>query len=175
MFTLWAMNSAGIKARTVTLGAVPAQMAALNSKQIEAAIISPTPSYRIMTGKEGVSIFDFGKAMPPTPSCYVASQALIDGKPEALRKFLKILSDTIIDLQQNEATAIEEIKKYTKDDDAAVVKAAYEANIKTMDPYGVSTDEGMKASLDLNVMAGLGQVDWPVREIYTNAYSPKKP
>jgi NitT/TauT family transport system substrate-binding protein len=174
MFALWALKNAGVTGRTVTLGAVPSMMAALNSKQIEAATINPTPSYRVLATGEGVSIFDFGKSMPRTPSCYVASQELMERNPASLRRFLAAISTSIKYMQAHEAESIDEIKKYTKDGDHIVAKAAFDTNIKTMDPYGIATDQDVQASLDLNVLAGLGTVDWPIREIYTNDFTPPK-
>lgn len=172
-YALWAGKQSGGEIQTIPLGGA-GMLPALKANQIDAVALWPNLSYRMIESKEGRSLVDLGKVMPPNlPEVWVAAQSMIDGKPDLVRRFLEAVMKGTAHLQKNEAYAIAYIKKYAEEKDDAVAKMAYDAIIKEARTDGRIEVEWLKNAYALAELAGVGDLP-PIDQLWTDKFLPVK-
>ncbi len=155
---LWALSLSNVTARTIPL-AIPSIGPSIKSGQIDAGIASPPFSYRELMNGDLRSIFDFGavKGGGIAMISWAASDAMIETKPDVLRRWLAANQKAILFLQdpKNEARALAFLKKYLEQDDDRIVMASYKDSILHLVPDQAVKKEWLQATLDLAKQAGV--------------------
>lgn len=108
------------------------------------------------------------------PEVWVASQAMIDKKPDVVRRFLEAVMKTTKDMQDNEAYGLAYIKKYTKEKNDSVAKLAYDVIIKNATIDGMIKPEWLQNSLELATIAGIKDRP-PIDQLFTDKFVPINP
>lgn len=171
LYALWAIKRAGISAKTVPLGGSATMVSALKQHEIAATILWPTLGYQLLLSHKARSLVDFGKEMPPVPSCLVATDSFIQQKPDVLRRALKAVGQTISYLKTHKKDAIAQIEKLTGVKDQKVLNETFNTIIMDMDPSGHLDAKEVQNSLDLAALAGI-KIKASASDIFTDKFLP---
>ncbi|MGE0745346.1 MAG: ABC transporter substrate-binding protein [Rhodospirillales bacterium] len=172
-YALWAGKMSGGEIQTIPLGGAGI-LPALKASQIDAAALWPNLSYRLIEGKEGRSLVDLGKEMPPNlPEVWVATDAMIAEKPDLVKRFLESIMKATAHMQKDEAYGVGYVKKYAEEKDDKVAKMAYDAIIKTARTDGKVEVEWLKNAYQLANLAGIADLP-PIEQIWTDKFLPVK-
>ena len=138
-------------------------------------VLWPNLTYRLIEGGKYRSVVDFGAVMKTNlPEVWVASQAMIDKKPDVVRRFLEAVMKTTKHMQDNEAYGLAYIKKYTKEKNDSVAKLAYDVIIKNATIDGMIKPEWLQNSLELATIAGIKDLP-PIDQLFTDKFVPINP
>lgn len=126
LLTLWMADRSGVTVQTIPVGGgglVPS----LKTGQVDAIILFPGVTYRLLLAGEARSIFDFGKDSEPSlPDLWVASQDMIDKHPEQVRAFLGAVYRAVDYMQKNRAYGIPLLKEFTKEENEKALQMTYD-------------------------------------------------
>jgi NitT/TauT family transport system substrate-binding protein len=160
-FRGWTAQQAGGRIQAVPLGA--GIEAALRARQIDAGVLWPLGSIRGVASGAFRLIADYGTLLPNTAmDVWVATQAMIDGKPEVLRRWLQAVRKAIVQLQGDRAFALRHLARYHEEDDQRVLGLAYEQLVLTLSPDGAPNAEWIDNALriaELGGVSGLPRAD----------------
>lgn len=149
MFALWAADHAGVQIQTIPLGG-GALVPALRNGQVDAVVLWPGLSYKVMLTDHARSLMDFGTEMIPTLAVvYVASQDFIDKHPDELRATLAAIYKGLAYMRANRAWTLDFLKGYSHEDDAKVTELTYENVVLKLPQTGEIKPEWAENSLRL--------------------------
>jgi NitT/TauT family transport system substrate-binding protein len=127
------------------LGSVPAQVAALSNKLVEAIVVSP-PSNLQAEKVGGHMILNFLDLKIPYPGDgVVSSRAFVSQRHDVVLKFLEGYVQAIDYIKAHPDDAKQVLGKYTKQDDPEVLEATYQYLLSMLpdkplpDPAGIQT------------------------------------
>jgi ABC-type nitrate/sulfonate/bicarbonate transport system substrate-binding protein len=104
---------------TVPLGAIGAQFAALKRGQIDGTILSSSQGYKLEKGGEGRLLLRFGSYIKKFHTHVIfATAAMIDHKPDQVRRFLAGWKDVIAFMAANKDDTVRLAMKVTGLDEA---------------------------------------------------------
>jgi NitT/TauT family transport system substrate-binding protein len=169
LYLMWAARNAGVKAKSVPVGAA-GLIPTLKAKQVDAASMhSPLPASVIVTG-EARSIFDVARDMPPAmPEAFVATLALIDAKPKAVEGVMRAIYQSIDHMKKSREEALRLISKHTGEKNEKVLALEYEA-IRKMSESAKIEPKWLEAALELAKLGGA--TDLPAMDqIHTDKFS----
>ena len=173
-YALWSGIAAGGQVTTVPVGG-RGLIPGVNSGALDGMVLWPNLTYRLIEGGKYRSVVDFGAVMKTNlPEVWVASQAMIDKKPDVVRRFLEAVMKTTKHMQDNEAYGLGYIKKYTKEKNDSVAKLAYDVIIKNATIDGMIKPEWLQNSLELATIAGIKDLP-PVDQLFTDKFVPINP
>lgn len=169
-FTRWVADKAKVKVDIIPVGGgglIPNLLAG----NLDAILAFPPIGYRLLLAGDGRILVDLGKEMEPNlPDVWVASQAIIEKNPTAVRGILKALYAAARHLKQNPQFAVQYIKDFNNYE-LPVARMEYERTIMGLSDEGLVKREWLQNSLDLARLAGLGDLP-PVEEIFTDQFVP---
>ena len=169
-YALWAAKRAGVQVETVPVGA-PAQLPMLKSSQIDAAVLNPPVSFRLIVPGEGRSVVDLAKEMEPTlPDVWVATQSLIDSNPKAVEDTLHAIYKATAYMQKNRAYGLDYLRKFTGEKDDKVLELDYNLVLAKRPTTAKIETQWIEASLALAALGGISDLP-PVAEIFTDRFS----
>jgi NitT/TauT family transport system substrate-binding protein len=151
---------------------------ALRAGQVDAIAMFPGLSLQLVASGEARSLMDLGKEMEPTlPDVIVASQEMMDKRPQAVRGTLAALYKTVAHLRNNRDWAIKYLKDFTEEKDDKVNVMTYEQVVVPLSQDGVVKPEWISNSLNIAAKVwGLEQLRAiKPADIYTNAFLPGAP
>jgi NitT/TauT family transport system substrate-binding protein len=170
-YALWAAKQAGVTIETIPVGA-PALIPTLKSGQIDAAVLNPPLSFRLLISEEGRSVVDLAKALqePTLPDVWVATQSLIDGNPNAVEGVLRGIYKATDYMKKNRAYSIDYLRKFTGEKDDRVVEREYEVVIMGRPTAAKIERKWLDASLALAALGGITELP-PIDQIFTGQFS----
>jgi NitT/TauT family transport system substrate-binding protein len=149
MFALWAADRAGVSIQTIPVGG-GGMAPALNSGQVDALAMFPGTSLKLVATGEARSLLDFGKEMEPTlPDVAVASQEMIDKRPEQVRGMLKAFYKALGRMCTDRAFGLPFLKDFTKESDDKVNELTYNSVLCQQSRDGLIKPEWMANSLGI--------------------------
>jgi ABC-type nitrate/sulfonate/bicarbonate transport system substrate-binding protein len=148
---------------------------ALRAGQVDAIAMFPGLSLQLAATGEARALMDLGREMVPTlPDVVVASQDMIDKRPDTIRRTLAALYKAVAHLQNNKDWALKYLQEFTEEKDAAINALTYEEVVLPLSRDGVVKPEWIANSL--NIAAKVWQIDGlravAPESIYTNALLP---
>jgi NitT/TauT family transport system substrate-binding protein len=172
---LWMAERAGIKVQQIPLGAGLAP--GLRSGAVDALVFSALTTQREILSGHARLLLDIGKEMPPTMgNGYVASQAMMDKRPEELRGTLAALLEAGAYMRANRQWTLDFLKSFAKSDNTALNEALYNQVVTQLSPDGhieqAWIETGLKLAAHAWEVPELAKVD--AATLYTNAFLPKK-
>jgi NitT/TauT family transport system substrate-binding protein len=169
-YALWAAKKAGVAVETIPVGA-PALIPTLKSGQIDAAVLNPPLSFRLLIPGEGRSVVDLSKALdePTLPDVWVATQSLISANSKAVEGVLRAIYKATDYMKKNRAFSIEYLRKFTGEKDARVVEREYEVVIMGRPTSAKIERKWIDTSLALAALGGIGDLP-PIEEIFTGQF-----
>ena len=177
MFALWIADKGGAKVQTIPVGG-GGMVPALRAGQVDAIAMFPGLSLQLVASGEARSLMDIGKEMEPTlPDVIVASQEMMDKRPQAVRGTLAALYKTVAHLRANRDWALKYLKDFTEEKDDKVNVLTYEQVVVAMSQDGMVKPEWIANSL--NIAAKVWNLDQlravKPEDIYTNSFLPGAP
>jgi NitT/TauT family transport system substrate-binding protein len=175
MFALWAADHNGVSIQTIPLGG-GALVPSLRNGQVDAVVLWPGLSYKTVQTEGAAMLIDFGKDMIPTmATVYVASQDLIDKRPQELRATLAAIYKGLGYMRDNRAWSIDFLKSYGHEDNEKVNAETYEQVVMKLPRDGAIDRKWIENSLQLASksweMPDLLKMD-PAK-LYTNEFHPQ--
>jgi NitT/TauT family transport system substrate-binding protein len=135
----------------------------------------PGSSLQLLASGEARSLMELGKEMEPTlPDVIVASQEMMDKRPQAVRATLAALYKAVVHLHDNRDWALKYLKDFTEEKDEKTNVLTYEKVVAELSQNGVVKPEWLSNSL--NIAAKVWDID-ALRavkpdSIYTNDFLP---
>ena len=174
MFALWAADNAGVKIQTISLGG-GGLLPSLRNGQVDAIVVWPGLSYKIMQDDGARSLMDFGRDMVPCmQNAYVASQEVIDTRPSELRAALAAIYKGLTYMREPRAWSVEFLKSYAHEDDAKVNDLTFENVVLRLPRDGAINKEWIENALKIGAktwdMPNLVKVD--SASLFTNEFHP---
>jgi len=174
MFALWSADRAGVKIATIPVGG-GGMVPAMRGGQVDAIVQFPGLSLQLVAFGEARSILDFGKEMDPTiPDALVASQTLIDERPEVLRGTLNAIYKALDYTCSNREWGLKFLKDFTKEKDDRVNELVYKDVLCQQSKDGVIRKEWITSSLGIAAkvwgLSELGRVNPEL--VYTDRFVP---
>jgi ABC-type nitrate/sulfonate/bicarbonate transport system substrate-binding protein len=174
MFALWIADKAGARVQTIPVGG-GGMVPALRAGQVDAIAMFPGLSLQLVATGEARSLMDIGKEMEPTlPDVIVASQEMMDKRPQAVRGTLAALYKAVGHLRDNRDWALKYLKDFTQEKDDKVNVLTYEQVVVPLSQDGMIKPEWISNSV--NIAAKVWGLDdlrkVKPQDIYTNAFLP---
>ena len=171
---LWIADKAGVKFQEIPLGAALAP--ALRSGQVDAIVFSALITLREIEAGQARSIIDLTAEMPPTlANVYVATQEMIDKRPQDLRAALAAIYEALAYMRDNRAWTLGYLKEFAKSDNEKLNEQLYSHVIRELSPDGRIEKAWIQNGLALAARA------WDMPDLakanpdalYTNEFLPK--
>lgn len=172
-FAQWAGAQGKAKVRSVPLGGA-GLLPALKDSQIDAAVLFPPVSFRVAADGSAKLLVDLGKAMEPVlPDTWVATDAMINDRPDVLRRWLEANGKAIAHMQANKDWTIAFLAKWLDEKDPGVLNRSFEEMIKPLDPELKFQPEWVANSIKLAKLAGIDDVP-EAKDIFVSRFVPVK-
>jgi NitT/TauT family transport system substrate-binding protein len=150
LFSLWSAERAGVTIQSIALGG-GGLIPALRTNQVDAIVAFSPLSLQLLTTGAGRAIVDYNKEMPPMLlDAWVASQDMIDRRPEQIRAFFREFYRAVEYLQNNRTQALEWLKQHTLVDDPKVLELAYKETTMLQSLDGAFEDKWIADSLEMS-------------------------
>jgi NitT/TauT family transport system substrate-binding protein len=172
-FALWAAKNSGVKVQTIPLGG-NGLLPAIKNSQVDAIVLWPTFSFRALKDSALMDLVDLGKVMPPVvPDSVVASQEMIDKRPDVLKRYLQALMKAVDYMQKHEDYTKKFIAKYANESDPGVLDRAYREVMMEVHTDAMIKPEWIKTSLGLMQLLSSDPTP-PVDAVFTDKFLPVK-
>jgi NitT/TauT family transport system substrate-binding protein len=174
MFALWVADQGGAKVQTIPVGG-GGMVPALRGGQVDAIAMFPGLSLQLVATGEARSLMDLGKEMEPTlPDVLVASQDMIDKRPQTVRAAVAAIYKAVVHLRNNRDWALKYLKEFTEEKDDKVNALTYEKVVTALSQDGTVKPEWIANSI--NIAAKVWDLDAlrkvKPEDLYTNAFLP---
>lgn len=174
MFALWGADKGGVKIQTIPVGG-GGMVPALKSGQVDAIAMFPNLSLKILATGEARSIVNLGTDMEPNlPDVLVATQDMIDKKPETVRKTLTAIFKGLDKMRVDRAWGLKFLKEFTQEGDDKINEMTYEAVTLQQSADGAMEAQWMQNSLNIAAKVwGLTELNSVKPEqVYTDKFIP---
>ena len=166
----WTMADKKVKFTTVPLGGgglVPN----LLTGNVDAIVLYSPLSFKVMLAKQVRPLIDFYKAVPEHISgVWLASDKLINQKPEMIQKINNALFGAVLELKKDRAASIKLIAE-VDELSPKVAEAELDGDILDLSTTGEMKKEWIDRSLDLAKLIGMTNLA-PASEIFTTKFKP---
>lgn len=150
-FAIQALRHFGLDPKDVTFlqtGGAPETFAALVSGSIDAAVLTaPTDAQAIALGFHYV-VYGPDLRIPYAATSFVTRRAVIAKRPLVLGRFLRAMAEAAMILHTDREFTYKVLKKQLRIDDRKILDAAYNSEIKVLEPRLVIKPEALQAILD---------------------------
>jgi NitT/TauT family transport system substrate-binding protein len=147
----------------------------LRAGQVDAIAMFPGLSLQLVATGEARSLMDLGKEMEPTlPDVIVASQEMMDKRPQVVRGTLAAIYKAVTHLRNNREWALKYLKDFTEEKDDKVNVLTYEQAVVPLSQDGIVKPEWISNSINIAAKVwGLEDLrKVKPEDIYTNAFLP---
>jgi len=150
-FALQALRHYGIDPREVAFiqtGGAPETFAALASGSIDGGVLTaPTDAQALALGFHYV-VYGPELRIPYAATSFVTRRAVIAKRPQVLGRFLKAMAEASMILHTDREFTYKVLSKQLRLDDRKILDAAYNSEIKVLEPRLVIKAEALQAILD---------------------------
>jgi NitT/TauT family transport system substrate-binding protein len=172
-FALWAAKNANVTVQTIPLGG-NGLLPAIKNQQVDAIILWPAFSFRALQDDTLFDLVDLGKVMGPVvPDSVVASDEMIEKRPDVLKRYLQALMKAVDYMQKHEDWTKKFLAKYAGESDPVVLDRAYRDVMMEVRVDGLIKPEWIKSSLALMKLVSSDQTP-TVEAVFTNKFLPIK-
>lgn len=150
-FGVQALRHFGIEPREVAFiqtGGAPETLASLVSEGIDAAVLTaPTDAQAIGLGYHYV-VYGPDLRIPYAATTLVTRRPIITKRPQVLGRFMRVMAEAAKILHTDKEFTYKVLRKQLRLDDRKILEAAYNAEIKALEPRLVIRLEALQATLD---------------------------
>jgi len=172
-FALWAAKNANVTIQTIPLGG-NGLLPAIKNNQVDAIILWPAFSFRALKDDTLQGLVDLGKEMGPVvPDSIVASDEMIEKRPDVLKRYLQALMKAVDYMQKNEDYTKKFLAKYAGESDPEVLDRAYRDVMMEVRVDALIKPEWIKDSLALMKLVSSDETP-AVEAVFTDKFLPVK-
>ena len=172
-FALWAAKKANVTVQTIPLGG-NGLLPAIKNSQVDAIVLWPAFSFRALKDDTLHDLVDLGKEMGPVvPDSIVASEEMIEKRPDVLKRYLQALLKAVDYMQKHEDYTKKFLAKYAGESDPEVLNRAYREVMMEVGVDGTIKPEWIKTSLSLMKLVSSDETP-PVKAVFTDKFLPVK-
>ena len=150
-FALQALRHYGIDPRDITFiqtGGAPETFAALVSGNIDAGVLTaPTDAQALALGFHYI-VYGPDLRIPYAATTFVTRRAVIAKRPQVVGRFLRAMAEAAMILHTDREFTYKVLGKQLRLDDRKILDAAYNSEIKVLEPRLVIKPEALQAILD---------------------------
>jgi ABC-type nitrate/sulfonate/bicarbonate transport system substrate-binding protein len=160
----------GIK--TVALGELPAQIAALKTHQTDVVTADITTAYRLVDSGDGRILVKFGDVIPSyVNSVLYATNDMMANRSEALRQFLAAWFETVAFMKQNKAETVRIAAGVLKIPEP-IVSRVYDETARMISPDGRFDRKGLAVLSRSFVEMNMLPAEPELSSLYTEKFLP---
>jgi NitT/TauT family transport system substrate-binding protein len=164
----WGMDGV----RTIALGEVPSQLAALKTRQTDAIVAAIATAYRLIDAGEGRIVVKFGDVIPNyVNSVMFATNVLIEKHPEELRGFLAAWFETVAFMKKNKDETVKITANALKMPDA-ILGRVYDETFRMVSDDGRFDAKGLTVLSRSFVEMSMLAEEPDVSKLYTEKFLP---
>ena len=150
-FAVQALRHFGLESRDVSFiqtGGAPETLAALVAQGIDAAVLtSPTDSQALGLGYRYV-IYGPDLRIPYAATTFNTRRSVIAKRPQVLARFMRAMAESAKILHTDKEYTFKILQKYLRVNDRKILEAAYNAEIKALEPRLALKLDALQANLD---------------------------
>lgn len=150
-FAVQALRRFGLDSRDVSFiqtGGAPETLAALVAQGIDAAVLTaPTDSQALGLGYQYV-IYGPDLRIPYAATTFNTRRSVIAKRPQVIGRFMRAMAESAKILHTDKEYTFRVLQKYLRVDDRKILEAAYNAEIKVLEPRLALKLEALQANLD---------------------------
>lgn len=174
MASLWVAERAGVTLQQIPLGA-GALIPSLRANQVDAIVFSALLTSKEVLEGRARTLISLGEVMEPTMmNVYVASQNMIDNRPDELRAVLGVIWEALDHMKANRDWSIEFLREFANADDLELANQLYDDIILNLSADGAIEAEWVENGLNLAArawsMPELATID--AETLFTNDFHP---
>jgi len=129
-------------------GGDPEAVAALVSGQVDAATLTPPGDAQAIASGFQYLIYGPDLKIPYAATAFVTKRSVIAKRPQAIGQFLRAMAEASKLMQTDREFVYKVLGKYLRINDRRILDAAYNAEIKALEPRLVIKNEALQAILD---------------------------
>jgi NitT/TauT family transport system substrate-binding protein len=129
-------------------GGDPEAVAALVSGQVDAATLTPPGDAQAIASGFQYLIYGPDLKIPYSATAFVTKRSVIAKRPQAIGQFLRAMAEASKLMQTDREFVYKVLGKYLRINDRRILDAAYNAEIKALEPRLVIKNEALQAILD---------------------------
>ncbi|HEY5542116.1 MAG TPA: ABC transporter substrate-binding protein [Candidatus Binatia bacterium] len=129
-------------------GGDPEAVAALVSGQVDAATLTPPGDAQAIASGFQYLIYGPDLKIPYAATAFVTKRSVIAKRPQAIGQFLRAMAEASKLMQTDREFVYKVLGKYLRINDRRILDAAYNAEIKALEPRLVIKNEALQEILD---------------------------
>ncbi len=151
-FTIQAMRRFGMEPNRdftfIQSGGDPEATAALLSGQVDAATLTPPSDAKALANGFQYLIYGPDLKIPYSATAFVTKRSVISKRPQVIGQFLHAMAEASKIMHTDREFVYKVLGKYLRINEKSVLDAAYNAEIKALEPRMVIKNEALQAILD---------------------------
>jgi ABC-type nitrate/sulfonate/bicarbonate transport system substrate-binding protein len=151
-FTIQALRRFGMEPNRdfsfLQSGGDPEAVAALITGQVDAATLTPPGDATAIANGFQYLVYGPDLKIPYAATAFVTKRSIIAKRPQAVGQFLKAIAEASKVMHTDREFVYKVLGKYLRVKDRSVLDAAYNAEIKALEPRLVIKNEALQAILD---------------------------
>jgi ABC-type nitrate/sulfonate/bicarbonate transport system substrate-binding protein len=151
-FTIQVMRRYGMEPNRdysfIQSGGDPEATAALLSGQVDAAALTPPSDAKALANGFHYVVYGPDLKIPYSATAFVTKHSVIAKRPQVVGEFLRAMAEASKVMHTDRDFVYKVLGKYLRINDRAILDAAYNAEIKALEPRLVIKNEALQAILD---------------------------
>jgi ABC-type nitrate/sulfonate/bicarbonate transport system substrate-binding protein len=129
-------------------GGDPESLAALMTGNVEAAALTPPSDAKALANKYHYVLYGPDLKIPYAATAFVTKRSVIAKRPQVIGNFMRAMGETAKLMHTDRDFVYKVLGKYLRVTERAVLDAAYNAEIKSLEPRLVIRTEALQATLE---------------------------
>jgi ABC-type nitrate/sulfonate/bicarbonate transport system substrate-binding protein len=151
-FTIQALRRHGLEPNRdfsfMQSGGDPESLAALMTGNVEAAALTPPSDAKALANKFHYVLYGPDLKIPYAATAFVTKRSVIAKRPQVIGNFMRAMADTAKLMQTDREFVYKVLGKYLRVTEKPILDAAYNAEIKALEPRLAIKTEAIQATLD---------------------------
>ena len=151
-FTIQALRRHGLEPNRdfsfMQSGGDPESLAALMTGNVEAAALTPPSDAKALANKFHYVLYGPDLKIPYAATAFVTKRSVIAKRPQVIGNFMRAMADTAKLMQTDREFVYKVLGKYLRVTEKPILDAAYNAEIKALEPRLAIKSEAIQATLD---------------------------
>jgi NitT/TauT family transport system substrate-binding protein len=151
-FTIQALRRHGLEPNRdfsfMQSGGDPESLAALMTGNVEAAALTPPSDAKALSNKFHYVLYGPDLKIPYAATAFVTKRSVVAKRPQVIGNFMRAMADTAKLMQTDREFVYKVLGKYLRVTEKPILDAAYNAEIKALEPRLAIKSEAIQATLD---------------------------
>ena len=151
-FTIQALRRSGMEPNRdfsfIQSGGDPEALAALMSGQVDAAALTPPSDAKALANGFHYVVYGPDLKIPYAATAFVTKRSVIAKRPQVIGQFMRAMAETAKIMHTDREFVYKVLGKYLRVTERSILDAAYNAEIKALEPRLAIKTEAIQATLD---------------------------